>query len=85
MRIKESGYKTHCWKEVDWKYSASAQILYIYIRVSNAIVRIAGSGYETYYRQEVDWKYSISVQILYTLWSVMWDKQGDMKLIIGRK
>ena len=29
MRITESGYKTHYKQEVDWKYSVSAQILYI--------------------------------------------------------
>ena len=29
MRITETGYKTHYKKEVDWKYSVSAQILYI--------------------------------------------------------
>ena len=29
MRITESGYKTNYRQEVDWKYSVSAQILYI--------------------------------------------------------
>ena len=30
MRITKSGYKTHCRQEVDWKYSASAEMLYIF-------------------------------------------------------
>ena len=30
MRITESGYKSHYIQEVDWKYSVSAQILYIH-------------------------------------------------------
>ena len=30
MRITESGYKTYYREEVDWKYSVSAQILYIF-------------------------------------------------------
>ena len=29
IRITESGYKTQYRQEVDWKYSVSAQILYI--------------------------------------------------------
>ena len=29
MRITESGYETHYRQEVDWKYSVSAQMLYI--------------------------------------------------------
>ena len=70
MRITESGYKTHYKQEVDWKYSVSAQI-YIYTRISHAIVRITGSGFETHYRQKVDWKYSVSAQILYIHESVM--------------
>ena len=30
MRITESVYQTHYKQEVDWKYSVSAQILYIH-------------------------------------------------------
>ena len=30
IRITESGYKTHYRQEVDWRYSVSAQILYIH-------------------------------------------------------